>query len=219
MPKIQNGQLSVVLLCCGHGAGGKLAASHQKMARSIAKKGIAILVPDNIGQGERIPMGHAESCIPFACGTCVQGLIIMENPAWINWLDENELFDSKRIGAIGNSGGGTSAACLAALGEKLFALSSSGYPATFNFVAQKEKKHFHCNILPGIVGKLDMWQVYGTFAPKPMFLLTGQRDHLISQEFFFRTARKIKTVYEQLNGEKNFKMEIVDGFHFWARFR
>nr|WP_289621102.1 hypothetical protein [Bacteroides intestinalis] len=50
--------LPVVLLACGHGNNGKLYPAYRKMAEYLASSGIAVLVPDNIGQGERHFMGH-----------------------------------------------------------------------------------------------------------------------------------------------------------------
>lgn len=205
-----------VILACGHGAGGKQAPFYALMAASLARRGIVVLVSDNIGQGERSLMGHADSVQVFECGLSIQGLIVMETIGWLNWLRKQNGVDNKRIGVIGNSGGGTLALFLGALRrDELAVVSSSGYPSTFEFIARKEKKHCHCNLLPGIVGELEMWQVYGCIAPKPLFLFQGRGDSLFPCDLFQATARKVCTAYEQRGATEHFTAEIFDGAHSW----
>ncbi|OGV52325.1 MAG: hypothetical protein A2017_13505 [Lentisphaerae bacterium GWF2_44_16] len=215
-PEIPAGEKApLVILCCGHGANGKLCPGYQAMARRLAKQGAMVIVPDNIGQGERVPMGHSGPVIPFACGMSVQGLIVMETLAWLEWAKKNPLVDKSRLAAIGNSGGGTLTMFLAALGKGLSAISSSGYPNTFEFIARKEKKHCHCNILPGIVGRLEMWELYGVFAPNKLMLFQGLEDSLFPADIFYSTARKVKSVYEEMNAAGAFCFEVMPGKHPW----
>lgn len=211
----QNRQSAFVLLCCGHGPHGKLHPGYQGMARDLAGRGAMVLVPDNIGRGERAPMGHTDAIVPFACGMSLQGLIVMESIGWLRWALRDKRVDVRRVAAIGNSGGGTLTLFLGALAPEIQVLASSGYPSTFEFVARKEKKHCACNILPGMVGELEMWQLYGCFAPKPLFLFQGREDSLFPADIFYQTARKIKQVYERLKAADRFKAEVVTGQHEW----
>lgn len=215
-PEIQAGDKSpLVILCCGHGKNGKLYPGYQAMAGRLARQGAMVIVPDNIGQGERVPMGHADCVVPFACGTSVQGLIVMETLAWLEWAKNNFSVDKSRLAAIGNSGGGTLTIFLAALSRGLSAISSSGYPCTFDFVARKEKKQCHCNVLPGVVGLIEMWELYGIFAPNKLLLFQGQNDSLFPMEIFYSTARKVKSVYHEMKAEEAFHYEIMLGKHPW----
>ena len=207
--------LPFVMLCCGHGGHGKLYQGYQAMARHIARRGAMVLVADNIGQGERRPMGHADALVPFACGTSLQGLIVLEALGWLRHAACDRRVDRKRMAAIGNSGGGTLTMFLAALSQELAALSSSGYPSTFEFVARKEKKHCACNIIPKIVGALEMWHLYGCFAPRPLFIFQGAGDRMFPPDIFYRTARKVAHAYAQRKAGGRFKFEVVDGAHSW----
>ncbi len=120
-----------------------------------------------------------------------------------------------RIAAIGNSGGGTLTLFLAALSPDLCAIASSGYPSTFEFIARKEKKHCHCNLLPGVVGQIEMWQLYGLFAPRPLFLCQGDQDSLFPSDLFFSTARKVKTAYDAIGTAAGFRSNVFSGEHPW----
>ena len=205
----------LVLLGCGHGLGGKLNPGYQQMARALAQRGAVVLCPDNIGQGERRPMGHRDVVAPFACGLSLQGLIVMETLGWLRWARENLPVDTRRIAAIGNSGGGLLSQAILALDDDLAAAASTGYPSTYGFIAAKEKKHCHCNLLPGIIGRLEMHQVYGSFAPKPLLLMQGEADHFFPPDLFYLTARRTRAAYERRGAAGQLTTVITPGGHSW----
>lgn len=205
-----------VLLACGHAQLSKRGPAYRHMAMLLAKHGIAVLVLDNIGQGERAAMGHADAVDVFACGLSVQGLITMETIGWLRWMRAQPAFDRDRIAMIGNSGGGTLSMLAGALcRDELAAISSSGYPNTLDFIARKEKKHCHCNLLPHLVGELEMWQIYGCIAPTPLLMFQGKNDHLFPYDLFRHTARKVRTAYELCGADKGFEAHVVEGSHRW----
>lgn len=204
----------MVLIACGHGAGGKLA--YRALGEQLARCGIFALIPDNIGQGERATMGHREASRVFAAGLSVQGLIVMETMGWLNWIQAQRRFDRSRIAIVGNSGGGTLAHLVGALcRSRLAAVSSSGYPSSYAFIHRKEKKLCHCNVIPKIVGALEMWQVYGCIAPTPLFLFQGREDPLFPQELFWQAARKVHGAFLQKKAATHFKAEVFEGGHSW----
>jgi dienelactone hydrolase len=210
------GPWPTVLLACGHGKGGKRAAGYRRTAGHLARHGMAVLVPDNIGQGERSAMGHWNVVDVFACGLSLQGLIVMETMGWLRWLQNDARFDARRIAAIGNSGGGTLTLFLGALcATDLSAVSSSGYPCTFDFIARKEKKHCHCNILPRIVGELEMWQIYGCLAPKPLLIFQGAQDHFFPADLFRHVSGKVAAAYDFQSAASLFESHLLEGGHSW----
>lgn len=216
LPKGDNRPLPVVFLACGHGDGGKLYHTYHRMAEYMASSGLAVLVTDNIGQGERTAMGHYAAPRVFDCGLSVQGLIVMEAAGWLNWLRSQPRFDKNRIAVCGNSGGGTLGLFLSAVApEKSSVLVSSGYPSSFLYVARKEKPHCHCNIIPGIVGQVEMWQVLGCFAPKPMYILQGKSDEYFPADVFVQTSRKVGHAYQQQQAAQHFKADVYEGTHGW----
>ncbi|MDD4539452.1 MAG: hypothetical protein PHT80_10600 [Lentisphaeria bacterium] len=201
----------VVLVCCGHGDLGK--TTYAPMGLRLARQGAAALINDNIGQGERMPMGHGQVTTPFALGFSVQGMIVRESLAWLQWLKQDRRFT--RLGAAGNSGGGTLTMCLAALSDDLAALVSTGYPSSFELIARKQKRHCHCNLFPGAIGRFDMWELYALFAPRPLLIMQGRYDNLFLLDSFLATARKIKHIYQALGAATAFASAVPDGQHSW----
>lgn len=210
------GKRPLVLVCPGHGEEGRLTDCYQRMAQRLALQGAYVLLSDNIGQGERAPFGHAHCVAPFYCGLTLQGLIVMETVAWVRYLAAQPFVDETRIGACGNSGGGTLCTFLAALCPELAALSASGYPSEFGYILQKERRHCACNLLPRYAGRLEMWELLSLFAPRPLLLEQGTLDNLIPFDLFRRNARKVQAAYEQLGAGDRFQALTTPTTHSWT---
>ncbi len=215
----------LVLLCCGHGPGGKLHVTYQRMAIHLARSGAAVLVIDNIGQGEREPMGHRRPWGVFARGLTVQGLITMEATGWLRWAARQPWTDPRRIAAIGNSGGGATTLTLATLDEgDLACVVSSGHPSSQAYTCRKERALCACALWPGVAGTLEMWELLACFAPRPLLIFQGLEDHLFPADHFHRLARQVATAYRLhaeharlgVNGESpSFRAELLPGGHPW----
>lgn len=208
-------RVPLVFLCCGHGEHGRLSKGYMKMAHRLADLGMAVLVLDNIGQGDRVSFGHWDVVAPFYCGLTLQGMIVMETVAMIRYMQKDARFDNARFGACGNSGGGTLTLFLCALAPELAVISSSGYPSEVPYILQKERKHCACNLLPGVAYGPDMWEIYSVFAPKPLLLEQGKFDHLIPYDLARRNARKVSHTYLQLDAETAFEFETTQTRHSW----
>ena len=212
----------LVIVCCGHGGAGRLTGSYMAMGHRLASLGMAALVMDNIGQGDRNlnpaefkNPDHWMAIAPFYCGLTLQGMIVMETVALIRHMLKDSRFDAERLGVCGNSGGGTLALFLAALVPEIKALSSSGYPSEFSYLLAKERLHCACNLLRGAAHGPDMWEIYSTFAPKPLLLEGGAKDDLIPMDLAHRNARKVHNTYEQLGAGEQFEFELTDTHHSW----
>lgn len=216
-------KVPLVFVCCGHGDAGRRSSGYMSMGHRLASLGIAALVMDNIGQGDRNfrstefkAPDHWLAVAPFYCGLTLQGLIVMETVATIRYMAKDPRFDADRLGACGNSGGGTLTLFLAALAPELAALASSGYPSEIRYVMQKERRHCACNLLRGLAHKAEMWEIYSLFAPKPLLLEGGRHDNLIPQDLFLRNARKVTNTYVQMDCKEKFFYKLTDTRHPWA---
>lgn len=215
-------KVPLVFVCCGHGDDGRLTGSYMAMGHRLASLGIAALVMDNIGQGDR-PKNTAEfktpdhwySIAPFYCGLTLQGMIVMETVALIRHMAKDSRFDPDKLGACGNSGGGTLTMFLAAMAPELKVLSSSGYPSELRYLLTKERRHCACNLLLGAAYGPEMWEIYSLFAPKPLLLEGGKHDNLIPLDLAHRNARKVKNTYVQL-GSDAFRFQLTDTRHSWV---
>lgn len=213
-------KVPLVFVCCGHGDEGRRTPSYQAMGHRLASLGMAAIVMDNIGQGDRPKdtsvfktKDHWFSLAPFYCGLTLQGMIVMETVGLIRKLSKDDRFSS--LAACGNSGGGTLTMFLAALAPELDVLSSSGYPSELSYLLAKERRHCACNLLEGCANGPEMWGIYSLFAPKPLLLEGGKHDNLIPLDLAHRNARKVKNTYIQC-GSDAFAFQLTDTRHSWA---
>ena len=216
IPK-SNAPVPLVFVLCGHGKGGRRNEGYSLMAHRLARCGLAVIMPDNIGQGDRYKMGHGkDTASPFYAGLTIQGLIVAEAVALVRAAASHPKIDSARMGACGNSGGGMLTLFLSALAPQLSAIASSGYPSEFPFILSKEYVHCVCNLLSGAAYGPEMWEIYSLFAPKPLLLEQGYYDEYIPSTLAKRNARKIKHVYTQMGAEENFRLAITNTKHSWT---
>ena len=220
MPNTEK-KVPLVFVCCGHGEEGRLTDSYMAMGHRLASLGLAALVMDNIGQGDRSKTpgvfkteDHWYSLAPFYCGLTLQGMIVMETVALIRKMATDPRFDSEKFAACGNSGGGTLTMFLAAMAPELKVLSSSGYPSEVSYILAKERRHCACNLLEGAAFGPEMWEIYSLFAPKPLLLEGGKHDNLIPLDLAHRNARKVKNTYIQL-GSDAFQFQLTNTRHSW----
>lgn len=203
----------VVLCACGHGED---KMRYGMFGAALAQRGIACLVPDNIGQLERQPMGHKSETAPFDCGFSFVALLTTELLGNLEWLKKDDRFTL--IGAAGNSGGGLLTMSLAALApEGLSAIASTGYPSSFEWICRKRKRHCVCNLLPGVLGKIEHDELYSLFAPRPLRLMQGVSDNLMPLDVFKVTAAAVARTYKNMGKTENFASYNWKGPHSWCR--
>ena len=107
----------------------------------------------------------------------------------IDWIRTRPELDSKRVGCMGISGGGTCTLFASALDLRIRAAMVSGYLNTFRDSIMSLS---HCmdNYVPGILNWAEMYDVAGLVAPRPMLAESGDRDKIFplasSNESFAR---------------------------------
>lgn len=145
-PKKAAGRLPGVISPCGHSAVGKAADTYQILHINLAKRGFAVLTYDPVGQGERSQYWDAKkgkSRFNLACGehavlgnplyllgTSLARYRIWDGIRAIDYLASLPEVDAKRIGCVGNSGGGTLTAYIAALDPRVTVAASCCYITT-----------------------------------------------------------------------------------------
>ena len=209
------GKRPLVFVCSGHDTVGCLSESNQKMAFHLANMGCYVVINQNLGQGGRAFLGHKDVLKPFYCGLTFQALIIAETIAVIRHAIKYDFVDIEKVGATGNSGGGTLTMFLSALAKEVKAVASTGYPSEFDHLFQKERFHCACNLLKGPMGKIDMWEILALHAPNPLMIEQGQNDGLIPYDCFTRAGRKVQTTYKMMGAGDKFSYASTITTHGW----
>lgn len=216
LPKRGSGPWPAMLLNHGHAVKGKFRAAHQSMAQLLAAAGVAVLVPDVMGLGERRAIGHTETYEPFSCGTTVCGLIVLEALGHLDYLREQPCFDRNRIGLFGNSGGGQTTMFMCGMAFDDIALAApSGFPHSFEYNARKERPLCPCTIFPGVLGQLEMRHLLGCLAPKPLLVAAGRGDPMIPRDVVLALFHRLQDTYRTAGQKDAAELLAWDGPHTW----
>ncbi|MBN1107781.1 MAG: acetylxylan esterase, partial [Bacteroidales bacterium] len=125
---------------CGHGLGGKIPAP--RSAILFALNGIAVMVVDPVGQGERIQFvdknsqtltrGSTTEHTLLNAGANLLGSSVAAYEYWdnhraVDYLETRSDIDKSKIGLYGSSGGGTQTSYMAGLDDRIKVASVCSY--------------------------------------------------------------------------------------------
>src|SRR5262249_9233839 len=145
-PKAVTSRRPGVLSPCGHSTNGKAADAYQVLHINLAKRGYVVLTYDPVGQGGRSQFwdaGRRRSRFDLSCGehtvrgnplyllgTNLARYRIWDGVRGLDYLASRPEVDPARLGCVGNSGGGTLTAYIAALDPRVTAAAIGCYITT-----------------------------------------------------------------------------------------
>ncbi len=209
----QAGKHPAILMLCGHGAQGKQMLFYQYQAALYAANGIATMVIDPPGQGERFQLIDHEGNNPArgGSGTSEHTLLLMnslivgesmvkdelwDNLRAIDYLYDRADIDTSRIGCFGFSGGGTQAEYLLAFDPRIKVGGIGGYFTQRRRSMEVIAPQDGCQHLPGEgLKKLEQVDFISAFTPKPLIIINGAYDFVdrIGAETGYRELKKLYT--------------------------
>lgn len=228
IPKRPKESIPAILCPHGHVETAKLSVVDPKFAfgrgvaygHEFAKRGCAVLAPDNAGMGERDASVSNEIGRPKVrgcqllynrlthMGLDVTGLRIFELMVGLNILANMKEVDASKIGCAGLSGGCWLAQVLTALDERIKTVILSGFFTTF--VQTIWNGHCVCHLTYGLGKVCDIPDISALVAPRPQFIESGKQDYPYPLEPAYSLVRK---AYTLLGVEENLGIDIYEGGH------
>ena len=184
------------------------------------REGFAALCIEQRGFGERIENPQAApntDCYDatmraLMLGRTMIGERVYDVDRGLDYLATRSDVDWRRVGVLGNSGGGTVATYAAALLPRLrFAIPSCAV-CTFRDSIMTIH-HCLCNHVPGIYAVADMGEVAGLFAPRPMVVVAGAQDDIFPLKGVRRAYRGLRAIYRAADAERHCALVVGDGGH------
>jgi len=225
IPKSYKPPFPGVLFQMGHTANGKAGATYQRCCQGLAQLGFLVLGFDPMGQGERIyypkdvgPRGpsatdeHSHAGRPMLLvGQSATRMQVWDGIRSMDVLAAHPLVDAKRIGATGQSGGGTTTMFLSAVDNRIAAaVVCSGITENFacaNFDAPGSTDDAEQDFVgSGTVG-FDRWDLLYPLAPKPLLVSVSNRDFFgtYSPRYIssgWEEFQKLRRIYSVLGQEQ-----------------
>ena len=124
--------------------------------------------------------------------------------------------DPARIAVMGNSGGGTTSLYAAALDTRIAAcMPSCAFSGFVESIGLQH--HCACNYVPGILNKLDMGDIAGLIAPRPLVIVNGLHDGIFPIDAARAQADITRSLYEQAGAAGAFRHVVgQEGHRFYA---
>ena len=238
LPKDRPRPLPVVIALPGHGRGvddivGIEADGSQRAARGTGyardyalqcvEQGYATFALEQLAFGARRDEAarragpNEYSCRPAACAALLFGQTMVGWRVWdamraIDYVATRQEIDATRVATLGASGGGTIALFTAALDERVKAAVVSAY---FNTFRDSIVAISHCpdNYVPGMLRQMEMYDLAGLVAPRPLFVESGERDRIFPIAGFRTALEKAQRIYQVFGVPAKLGHEIHDGAH------
>lgn len=216
-----------VLVPCGHSANGKAMDVYQRTCILLARNGIAALIYDPIGQGERSQIlkdgGKPKygstiehtvvgtAAIPLGWNTAK--FRIWDGMRGIDYLQSRTDIHPDTIGCTGNSGGGTLTAYIMALDERVDCAAPSCYITSLKKFFRKDgpqdaEQDIHAQIARG----MEHADYIMMRAPKPTLILCATHD-FFSIEGTWDSFRDAKRLYTKLGFAERVNLVEADAEH------
>ena len=223
---VGKGPFPAAIELCGHGLGGKIGAPAEAIL--LAKNGIAVLVVDPIGQGERVQFLDKEgkpatrgattehTLLNAGCnlvGTSVAAWEWWDNHRAVDYLESRPDIDKTRLGVFGSSGGGTQATYLIGLEDRFKVASICSYFSRRERVLELNGPSDGCQHIPGEgAQRLELADWVTMFAPKPVLIMSGLYD-FVDYQGVLEGVSELQKVYDILRAKNNISLFTTEGGH------
>lgn len=160
---------------------------------------------------------HDATMHALMLGRTLMGERIYDVDRGIDYLRTRGDADMKRIGIMGNSGGGTISVFAAALLPRISFAMPSCYFCTFR---DSIMSIYHCmdNYIPGLLKYAEMPDVLGLFAPSPVVVVAGKTDPIFPISATRKAFKDLKRIYKAAGAENNCHLVVGNGGHrFYAK--
>ncbi len=182
-------------------------AGDRDFALGCMRRGVAALCIEQRGFGQRAERrqrisqpGHHVTCHEASMhalqlGRTMIGERVFDVDRAIDYLAWRGDVSMRRVGVMGNSGGGTTSLFAAAILRRIRFAMPSCYFCTFADSIMSVH-HCVCNYVPNLLDDAEMYDVAGLIAPKPVVMVNGQTDNIFPIDASRRALARLKAVYQ-----------------------
>ena len=200
------------------------AQGNGKFAVQAVENGYIALAIEQRGMGESMPVkskrGWGGLCkfavgMALTCGRTVIGERVWDVAKAIDCLAYFDKCDVDKIAITGVSGGGTTSFYASCFDERIKISAPS-----CSFCSYQESilniYHCWCNYMPMAYENFEMHDLTGLIAPRPLIVLTGQKDEIFPIDGVRKSFETVKAVYKKAGAEDNCKLVETPYGHYWA---
>ncbi|MBN2558268.1 MAG: acetylxylan esterase [Clostridia bacterium] len=214
-----------ILFSCGHSKPAKAEPTYQLAAIELVQNGMAVLCVDPPGQGEMIQLPdredidwgvHEHSYMGLSCtlaGMNIARYFIWDLVRALDFLESLDFVDKDKIGATGNSGGGTQTSYISLVDDRIKAAAPGCYlNGRKQYIVKGHAHDSEQNIFDCMGFGLDYGDFISCFAPKPFTVLSQQYDFFPIEGALY-SVKRAKRIYALYGKEENAGIVIDKEMH------
>lgn len=240
------GEKRPAILCWhGHGAYGKepvmgntsspdlqlsVAAHNYNYGHAMAKAGFITYAIDWIGCGERNDSrkphnlshnGGRDWCNLYYLHATMLGMTsisinVAHGMAATDFACSLPHVDAARLGVMGLSGGGTMTTWTYFCDERFKAAEIICYCDQWAYFGMRDLNYCGMQVAPGLFALVDLPDLQGLLAPKPLLLDIGIYDTCFQVDTALPAARRVQEIYRGAGAAAKFEMDLFPGEHGWG---
>jgi len=200
---------------------------HKDFAVALCRRGFAVAAPEiscfgerqtdfsylNTTVGQWAPTTCAHSAmLAFHLGASVVGMRVRDGKRLVDYLETRKDLDTKRLGAMGISGGGMHTFFSTACDPRIKACVVSGYFSTFQH-SILGISHCTCNFVPGLHRFGEIYDLAGLIAPRPMLVEAASYDPIFPIRNVKNAVTRASAVYRVFGGRGGIETDYFEGRH------
>lgn len=124
--------------------------------------------------------------------------------------------DGERLGVTGGSGGGTMSLWISLCEERIKATEIVVYSDLFAHFGFRDVNYCGMQITPGLFELVDVPELQGLLAPRPLLIDIGVRDKCFRLESSMECFRRVEKVYTAANARDRLRLDLHPGGHHWG---
>lgn len=120
------------------------------------------------------------------------------------------------LGVMGSSGGGTMALWITLLDERIKATEIICYSSLFAEFGYRELNFCGMQVTPGLFDLVDVPELQGLIAPRPLLVDIGTRDECFRMESATECFRRVESIYKAAGVADRLELDLHPGGHAWG---
>ncbi|HVX46102.1 MAG TPA: hypothetical protein VHC49_19585, partial [Mycobacteriales bacterium] len=126
------------------------------------------------------------------------------------------LVDPDRLGVMGLSGGGTMTLWSALTDERLKAAEIICYSDLFSVFGFRDINYCGMQITPGLFELVDLPDLQGLLAPRPLLIDIGIHDECFRLESAMACFSRVQEIYTAAGAAGQLELDLFPGPHSWG---
>ncbi|MBE7464362.1 MAG: prolyl oligopeptidase family serine peptidase [Planctomycetes bacterium] len=195
---------------------GRIGSAHANYALRFAREGFVTFAFDARCFEERRTYWDGDGIErdkQSMLGTSLAKLMLWDIKRALDVMATRPEIDARRIGAVGHSMGGFEVGMAMGLEPRISCGVISCGMRTYEGTFRRGERVPAIHYVPGLYAHMDLPEVYGLAAPRPLLVMAGKRDTTCKYEDFQAAAPVLKKAYAQARAKQKLDLFAEDVPH------